>query len=284
MIERAIIAIKNLFEDQAAISVVELPGDSRFSRRLIHNGRHAKPEIVTFQKEVFERCHTFLDLESFLAFLQRPDVGRTGPTEFGKPDLGEGNKEPGLVFVAPDRIEATLLYGHPLTHKATLAVNDSEEFAAIKRLGAGVNQKELWRLLITALDAKVDPALLVQISSIGIKAKDDREFTIRPAGLTQGLAKNALIVSTLNPATGEQVSEIRTDWVFHVRLWECFDQEYDIPTVLEIVPTDKGLVFLFHAKGLQDILRQARQDLVEEINAALPSQFRAYCGEYGEVK
>jgi hypothetical protein len=130
----------------------------------------------------------------------------------------------------------------------------------------------------------VDPSLLLQISSIGIKAKDDREFTIRAAGLAQGQVRNALIVSTLNPATGEQVSEIRTDWVFHVRLWECFETEYDIPTVLEIVPTDKGLMFLFHPKGLQDILRQARQDLVEHINAALPAQFKAYCGEYGKAK
>lgn len=280
MLQEAITAIKNLFEDQAAISVAHLPGDSRVSRHLIHNGRHAKPEVVTIQKELFERNHTFLDLESFLAFLQRPDVGRTGLTAHGKSD---DPNQSGLVFVSPDKIEATLLYGHPLRHKATLPIKDSEEFAAILRLGDGVTQKELWRLLITALDAKVDPALLVQISSIGIRAKDDREFTIRPAGLTQGQARNALIVSTLNPTTGEQVSEIRTDWVFHVRLWECFETEYDIPTVLEIVPTDNGLMFLFHPKGLQDILRQARQDLVEEINTALPSQFKAYCGEYGDM-
>ena len=275
MLKEAIQAIHNLFEDQAG-KLTPLPEDSRRQRFLLNNGRHGKPEILSIKKEIFERAHKFSDLQSFVAFLKRPDAGRTALDT-----VKDGH--PGLVFVAENYIQASLLYGHPLSHTASLNIKESEEFQAIRTLSQGVSQKALWRFLVTSLDAKVDPSLLLQISSLGIKSKDDREFTIRSAGLGQGKASNALIVSTLNPTTGEQVSEIRTDWGFNVPLWDCFDRSYVIQTVLEIVPTDQGLKFFFHIKSLADILRVARRDLVEDISAELPDNFAAYCGDYGAV-
>ncbi len=296
MLQAAIQEITCLAENsQIGQKVIPEISDSRVSRVLVNNGRHAKPEIVAVPKEIFERRHQFTDLDSFLAFLNRPDVGRTG---FAPDELVLKKDHPGLVFICDGpqyeeddeeeitsnscgEIVATLLYGHPLTHTATLPILESEEFTALKNLGEGVTQKNLWRALITTLDGKVDPLLILQISSLGVKVKDDREFTIQPAGLTQGKAENAIILSVLNPASGEQSTKIQTNWIFNIRLWDCFDQVYPVRTVLEVVPGTNGLFFQFHAVGMPDVLRQARKDLVEKINAALPANFKAYAGQYG---
>jgi hypothetical protein len=284
--ERKTTMIKSAFEYLASLCAdrdsiaqkVVLPDTPWEDRVLIHTKEGQK--IETLKKHVFERQHQFTDLDSFLAFLNRPDVGRTGFSEF--PDgiahtIKAGAQ--GLVFISETKIAASLLYGHPLTHTATLPILDTDESTALKELSQGVSQKELCKLLITDLDGKVDPALLLQSSSITIKAKDERQFEIQRCGLRSGKSENAVTITV----GGEQTT-FRTDWTFKIRLWECADAEYEIPVELD-VDTDRvvGLIFTFYPKGLQDILRQARKDLVEKINAALPANFKAYAGQYGPV-
>lgn len=229
-------------------------------------------KVHTQKLTTFERSHNFVTLEGFADYLN---------STHAKDDNG-------IIFVGPDRVFADLIYGlgdderkSVETHTLNLALGESEEFKALRRFFSPINQRDLWKLLITKLDGCIDPKLLLAIGSIRVAAAQEAKAEIDFSGLSSG-AKSASVKVNFTTKEGSQASgPIRVDWTFTGRIWESFANPYVIPLRLELEETDKGIVFTFHPRSLESVLRQARADLVAEISSKVPAdRFTVHEGTY----
>lgn len=174
----------------------------------------------------------------------------------------------GALFVGEDRIVADMAHG-PLGQNnpriAVLPLFPSEEFTALGGLFSGVNQRQLWRRLISDLHGCLPPSLLLAISQMKVKASAEQQSHIEISGV--GSEKNAASVAiSYAGAKGTETVEIGLDWTYRGRVYDCMDQHYEIPLRLEVsVENGKEVLFRFHPRQLQRLMRQVRADIVAKL-------------------
>jgi hypothetical protein len=185
----------------------------------------------------------------------------------------------GVVFVGDSTVTVDLQYQKPGTHTLTLTLGRSDEYNALQSLFAGVSQKQLHNLLLTKLDACIDPALFLQISSIKIGADETIESIIKPSGLTNKSGSSKISMTFSAPkGEGTHTAEIQQKWQWKGRIWEAFDDEFVIDLTLEL--DSNGPKFTFHPRRLDVVLRTARLALVNELKGKVPDTFTVHEGAY----
>jgi len=209
------------------------------------------------------REHTFGSLEGFLDYLNSDHCAN----------------DKGIVFVGQEQIFVNLAYKTNEAQEAKLPLKFSDEYQAMRSLADGVKHKALWQLLITKLHGCMSPALLLAIGQIKITGGTESQIRVDITGITDGKQSDSLRVSfAVNK--GEATADIPMEWTWKGRIWEQFGNEYEITLRLEIEVVNGALVFRFHPRRPQEVLRQATQDLVAEIKKAIPKQFTAHEGSY----
>jgi hypothetical protein len=129
----------------------------------------------------------------------------------------------------------------------------------------GVDQRTLWRLLVTDLADAMDNELFLSVGKIQVAAKRGSDVEIDVSGLSNESSESRIEVRFPQNAQGDMKSaQIQTDWSWKGRIWECFEREYEIQLRLEL-KVDEGLAFHFHARRLQQVLRDARRELVTHV-------------------
>lgn len=186
---------------------------------------------------------------------------------------GEGKA---VVFVDASEVRAELDYMSELRQTATLKLAESEEFIALRALISGVNQKTLWRLMLTKLAGCIDVSLMLQTANLNIKATSDSDIQIQATGLENKNQSAQVTVTWTDPKTkGSHSAQVRTDWIWSGRIWQAFDMVFDIALTMEI-DTDSGIKFIFHPNRLDNALEKARLALVDKIKGDLAGKDSRY--------
>jgi hypothetical protein len=223
-------------------------------------------KIAEVAKFTPKRDHVFQTLDGLIAYLASAHCA----------------KDDGILFVGDDLIHADLQYQQRGTHRAKLPLVKSEEYKALERLMAGVPQKELWRLLLSKLDGCLPLELMLQASNIQIKGEYVSDTKIERTGLgNSNTAQVTRITYTAPDGKGTKTSDIGTNWAFMGRIWEAYDEQFEIPLTLEIKTEDvKEPLFIFHPRRLDKVLREAKLALVGELNERIVGAFTVHEGTY----
>jgi hypothetical protein len=221
--------------------------------------------VKTIQKLGPARAHTFTSLEGFIDYLNSVRSG-------------DGS---GIIFVGADKVLAHLDYMAIVNQTASLPLAKSEEFTALAGLFSGVNQKDLWRALLTKLDGCLPLELLLQISNLNIKVTGESALAVERVGLeSKREAQSIRVTCDDAKGKGSQTADIGVNWTWKGRIWEAFDQEFEIELTMEI-DTKNGLVFRFHPKRLEKVMRAARLALVAQIKGQVTAdRFTVHEGSY----
>jgi hypothetical protein len=222
-------------------------------------------KTVEVAKTIPARNHTFATLDGLLDYLAS----------------GHCAADHGVIFVGDNLVHADLQYQQPGKHRASLPIGASEEYAALTVLFMGVEQKMLWRSLLSKLDGCFDVELMMQISNIQIKADYVADTKIERTGLGNTKTADVTRVTFTAPdGKGTKTADLWTKWEWEGRIWEAFDRTFKIPLTLEINTEGKAPLFLFHPRRLDAILRTAKLALVEEIKGKAPASFTVHEGTY----
>lgn len=280
MIEHLLKWVTDLFEGQKA-PVLEVHNDGNTTMFV----RKTSLGWDTFSRnnpKADDIQHSLASVESFVRFLNGPLA-----------DVQDGG-----VFVSDNMVAADLAYSARLKRAqelmqdprqriagrdVALPLTASPEFNDLIELTKGVGQKNLWRLLVTTLSTAMDATLLLQIARIHIKAQSESSMDIQVSGLQDDTCQSSVVVTYGDPKAGPQTREIGLDWVWTGRIWTEFDREYPVNLRLEVMATDSGLRFVFHAVDLETARQKARLDLVTHLTSAInPARFTVYDGHDGD--
>ena len=269
--------------------------DERYTGTGIIFGGAREPNLIVREKLRPLRHHTFRTLEGFLAYLNSDDCAKIQIPAYivfngGLNDMATSEllnvyvplvelEAHGIVFVGTAGVTANLAYGQLANQMAYLELEFSEEYAALMRLLAGVSQRELWRLLITALDASIDRALLLSIAQISITPTGVNTVRIDDVDSTDKTVRDSLEITWGGGAKGDKVATIETDWVWTGQVFECFPHVVSINLRLEVQTSENGIQFTFHPRRLDAVLRGTRNALVERLQSGVPKHISVYEGQ-----
>ena len=244
--------------------VFDVFDDGDAIHKLIVYGAGVKPEIRQFEKVAVPRNHTFKSLDGFVDYLNSSHCA----------------EDKGVLFVGDRAVEANLAYGTYSQQRISLPLDFSEEFEALISIMRGVEQKGLWRALVSTLKGCIDASLLLAVSQVRVSGTTEKDCKVDITGVQNGTARDAFSVTFQERKDGATTTrEIPVDWAWKGRIWECFDSEYEIKLRLEIEATENGLRFLFHPERLKRLMRESRLDLVRSIAAKVPDQFTVHEGQ-----
>lgn len=222
------------------------------------DGGYAAPEH--YDRAPVQFVHRMDTVDSFIAYLN-------------------GEADPpfkGCVFVGEESVNADLNYRGHLVQGCRLPLELSPEHRAIRKLGNGVTQAGLWKLLVTDLAGCAPDDLVLAARNVSMKLSGAKDVQIDNSGIVSG--KDA---RTVTLTMGDASETLKLDWVIKkIRIWECFDKTYEIDLRLVIEPNDEGVRFTFYAVRIDLVIRQARIDLASAISKAI-EKFPVYIGDYG---
>ena len=247
--------LKQSRKERPVVTVHEMPETTT----CIVHGENGYGEMESFDNPPLQFTHTMNSLDDLIAFLNSEHAGAMG-----------------CVFVSESNVEADLNYQQHGVKSCRLNLTVSEEFAALNKMEFGVGQQELWRLLVTKLAGCVDDALLLSVRNVAVHATNKDDVQIDNSGVVSGSSGSHVKVSM----QGGSTEQIRVDWTAKVSIWECFDLAYEIQLRL-VISLDMGLKFTFHRVRLDNVMRQARADLVGLLKAGVKN-FDVFDGELGE--
>jgi hypothetical protein len=239
--------------------VIDVHDDGEEETKLILSGPGRESMLKAFKKEAPARRHKFASLAGFVGYLNSKHC-----------------EEGGVVFVGPTVAHADLRYQSSARHQVDLTLAKAEEFDALTRLGGGVGQKDLWRLLVSKLHGCLPEALLLAVASINVKGAIAANVEIEHTGLSQGGTSEQIVVNM-----GTSQAPVNVNWQWKGRIWECFDREFTVDLRLEIAMEDAAPKFTFHAQRLETVLREAREALVAELETTITAgRFLVFEGTY----
>lgn len=248
--------IETLVAELGRVSVSPVHEDANTKIVAIHN-----PGIATVIERIPKlpepRIHKMQSLPGLLGWL---NDDRVAP-----------EAEAGMVFVGPDKVEAILGYRTTTKGGAVLALDESPDFKALRRIINGVNQKTLWELLFADLEGCIDQELALLISQITVRRNEEDGLQIAQSG-SDGRASNSIRITFNGEDGASHTTAIRKDWKFTGRIFEAMDKPYEVELVLLIDPEKKPPIFRFHARRLDDVIRQARADLTKELRDGVKSE------------
>lgn len=147
-------------------------------------------------------------------------------------------KDKGIIFVRHDQVVADLNYQQHGTHKATLRLIESEE-------------------------------LMLIASNLHAKGEDNSSVMIAATGLADERAAQSFRVS-YKTQNGEDRSEnIKLDWDWKGRIWECYERPYVIKLKLQLRRTPQGIAFVFFPQRLERVLSTAVIELASTLRSDL---------------
>lgn len=250
--------------------------DSMTPQKLHENHKHIQmlvprgdgvAERVQYDKPRPVRNHTFATLTGFVDYLNGLYC--------------DGAK--GVVFIGRDGAYADLDYGACDKQRAVLRTDASSEYQAFQTLTApcGVAQRDLFTLLNRELSGCVDAALMLEIRKIKLSAKAEQSVEIDVTGIESRGGSDVMTIQMGQPGQATTPTQMRVDWSWHGRIWECYDEEFTTPLRLQLSTAD-GLRFIFHAPGHARVVRDARQKMVEHLRDRLADaqRFEVYEGSY----
>lgn len=241
---------------------------------LVRKGPQVPAEIVRFPVEIYDRDHELFSLDGLIAYL----------TEL------RSTLQP-VVFVGKDAIVAPLQYPTTDPSSVRVALALSEEYAALQKLTSGVTQKQLWRLLTTDLHGCIgqpptdaapfapDLSLALDVAGLQADSRNVSEIQIDRTGVTNRAGSSRLTLNIIDSVNGSRPWNVQTEWAWRGRIWDCFNAEVLIHLTLEIIETERGLLFQFHPRRLQSVLRCARTELVGHLRVELKDVCLVYDGE-----
>jgi len=136
------------------------------------------------------------------------------------------------IFVSKEWLQVTSHWGQ---HEQGLDVGSlkmvhSPEYRALCCLGSSVPQKQFWTMLATVLFGHIDRGLATAISQIKVKATADTNSSLNEIGITTGKDGSESLVDQFLDTQGKGVhtADIPVEWVWHGRIWEAYDVEFEI--------------------------------------------------------
>ncbi len=245
---KVIVVQADIFEsDQEIHKVVSAPG--------------LPAAIHKFTKREIPCNHKIYTLEGLLSYINS--------------DRCKKENRNGVVFIGKHEIVCDLAYQEDVSRIVRLPLDHSEEFMALVAISSFRGPKELWRLLTLRLSGCIPGELYTQIREVDVKASKSENIKIDCTGVTSGESSNRY---TVKMADG--VSEIRVDWDYKGRIFECFSEVSEIELRLELDLRSDGLKIALHPRDLERVLRESRLAMVAEISSQLPEHFEAFEGEY----
>lgn len=214
--------------------------------------------LYDFPKPPLDKRHRFQTLEGLKYFL-----------------ISNHASHGGVVFVGNDNIIADYGYYENTTRRATLQLNYSTEYAALKFLMNGVQQKYLWQLLNGDLDGCIDKSLALSVSQVKVSGNTEQSVKIHDNGLSDESQQRYVSIIFADPqGKGEHEASLATEWKWRGRVWECFDEITEIDLRLELSEEATGdgkrkLIYKFYPRRLAKVLRDARQRLVDQLSEEL---------------
>ena len=179
-----------------------------------------------------------------------------------------------IVFVGGEFVTANLSYSSNCVQAAYLNLDLAEEFLALLKLGNGVGQKTLWRLLVTHLSGCFSDALLLAISDLSLTATEESAATIEELGGGEESSSRRAEITFPSRKTGDTETKktIEVDWVYTGRYRECFQQQIVVRVRLEIAIENGSPRFYFHPMGLPTIMREYREALADHLRNELKAE------------
>lgn len=223
--------------------------------KLVNPGGGNTKEVMEFNKPINTYSHNFLDIESFVDFMETRQ------------------NEEIVVFVSEDRVEAEIGYGGHHIDKAYMQLTRSPEFNALRKLMAGIGRKALWELLVGDLHECIPEELLIRIGTINMRTVQKYESEINIIGLENG-GSSEMMGLQFKGQNGEPVGneKLETNWTYNGTIYSQrpSDLKYRIDLRLVLYKED-GLMFKFIPRRLDIVLNQARNDVVDELKFKLPA-------------
>lgn len=217
--------------------------------------------LYDFPKPPLDMKHRFQTLEGLVDFLSSNHA-----------------KDGGVVFVGEHSIIADYGYGGHTTKRATLRLEFSTEMQSLEKLMKGVQHKYLWQLLNAELDGYIDKSLALAVSQVRITGNTEQSVKIFDSGLSDESAqRHVSVVFADSQGKGEHTAELKTEWEWNGRVWECFEDITKIDLRLELMEEAVGdgkrkLIYKFYPRRLMQILRDSRQRLVDYLADSLKSK------------
>ncbi len=240
-------------------SVIDVHSNSDETIKLVN------ATVSTFKAEPWCWNHKFGSLSGLLSFVNSAHCAdRTG-----------------VIWVNRNGITVHPSYETNRSDRLALPATFSDAWNALQQLTHSIGQRNLWRLLVTDLAEAMPPtgALLALIQNIKIKSASADEVTIGASGETSQAGASSLMVTYPGKTGASAEARIDVNWLWKGRIWDTFEKEYEVNLRLELVTGPEGLTFTFHPRSIQDVLRQMRLDIVEQVQAKLPKHFTVYEGE-----
>lgn len=218
------------------------------SRTYLITNINGNTEIKTFQKEPPLINHKILTLKGFADYINKTDDSNT------------------IIFVDENEILADFNVNKNHKYRAYCPLTPTKSFKCLQQLFSGAAQKQLWRMLVTELDGCFDPSLECYIGSIQFSESTEKKIEISNAGLINGTANRAQRIN-FQPTSNSNIQsvDIPMNWLWKGKIWDCFDSVAEINLRLEIENDDGKLIFIFHPKSLEEMIRAQKELLVDQL-------------------
>lgn len=184
------------------------------------------------------------------------------------------------VFVGRENVYAVWNKGTNLPNDtAQLPLEHCEAWKAVQRLISGVGQKDLHKLLTTALHGHVDEKLAWQVSMLSHYVQSNCDVAISRTGLAD-VAISERLSLRFTGGGEDQTEEIGVEWTYTGPVWTCWQTPFSVPLRMVISKEkDAGLRFEFAPLGLESLMLEYRADLAETVEAGLePVNIPVYVG------
>lgn len=245
--------------------------DGRYMEKLVVGPDHC--EVHQFPVGEPVRNHKFATLEGFVAYLNSKHCNGVMRMDM-EHDEGAEVRRRGVVMVGQSVVADLAYQENTPEQRASLVLEPTPAYRALKALSKGVSPKDAWRLLNTLLRENFDSALLMQVAALRVLTSRNQVTDIAPSGLGKGNVHASATITV-----GGQNETFRTDWEWMGALWQCFDGEVPVHTVIEVEETDKGGVRLtWHLLNEEEAVLATRAALAAKLAEEVNEHFDVFEG------
>lgn len=227
-----------------------------------------KYHLKMFEKPAVKRGHLFASLDSFIEYLNGPKCEKGG-----------------VCFVSNDEVVAELNYNSHVSVRVLLTLKESPEFTALKLLSKGVNQKDLWRALVTDLKGNFPDELELAVGNAKAVQKTESQVEINDFGLVKGETSDSITVTFMRAGGNEMETVVlKKEWSWIGRLWEAVPVDIvkaEFLTRLELSAEGGLIKYTFHIPEEDTVKLQAKEDLTAHLRKKINGKFEIYVGTQG---
>lgn len=174
------------------------------------------------------------------------------------------------VFVGPNSVDARWNVATELPRDmATLPLVPCESWNALQQLVAGVGQKDLHKLLTTALHGCIPERLALQVAMLSHYVQSNCDVAISRTGLADVSVSERMSLRFTGGGEDE-TEEIGVEWTYTGPVWTCFEEPISVPLRMVISKEkDAGLRFEFAPIGSEALLLVYRRWLADAVGSGL---------------